>query len=132
MVKIKNNGLALLEAKPLTGFTLMEILVAMALLASVGATVMYSMSTAAKLAQPSPQRYTAYNLARQNSESLANAVRDDWWAGAGNPLSPTTDKTLAPTTYDGVSYAPRYTVVDVDVNNDSTVDYRKTDTKVQW
>ena len=111
----------------------MEILVAMVLLAGAGSVIFYSMSSSVKLAQPSPQRYTAYNLARQNSESLTNAVRDDWWGATGHPLSPTTQETtLASTSYDGVSYTPRYTVVDVDVNGDGQVDYRKTDTKVQW
>ena len=111
------------------GFTLLEIMVAMMLLVGVGSLVIIALANAARLAKPAPEKYTAYNVARKTSENLADAVRDDTW-NSGN-LTPGAHPLVA-ATYNGVSYTPEYTVVDVDVNGDGKVDYRKTDTKVQW
>jgi hypothetical protein len=107
----------------------MEVVVAMMLAVGVGAAVINALISAAKLAQPPPERYTAYNLARQNSETLTNAVRDDTWNSGG--LAPG-NYVLASTTLNSVAYSPQYTVVNVDVDADGQTDYRKTDTSVQW
>ena len=118
-------------------FTLLEIMVAMILLTGTGFAILSSMISVAKLAQPTNEKYAAFNLARQNAEDLTVAVRQDCvtdpaLCGTLN-LDDTTSHTLATTTIDGLVYKPTYTVQKVDADQDGQDDdYRKVVMNICW
>ena len=129
--------------KSTNGMTLMEILVAMGLLVGVGMAIFGALISAAKLAQPTPEKYTAYNHARQEAENLANAVRDDWWGGGApggarnlnvgsHTICPPTCPTIINEGGTNVSYTPSYLVTQVDHGIGAIDEYRKVDVKVCW
>ena len=116
---------------------MIEIMVAMILLAGTGFAILTSMVSVAKLAGPTNEKYAAFNLARQNAENLAVAVREDC---VGDPalcgslnLDDTTSHTVATTTIDGYVYKPTYTVQKVNADGDAQDDdYRKVVMSVCW
>lgn len=112
-----------------SGMSLMEILIAMLLLVGVGFGIFGSLISAARLATPTPERYTAANIARERLENFTNEVRQDTFNTGPLALGTTN---LSNPTYDGVSYDREYTVTDVDIDGDLLVDYRKTEMAVCW
>ena len=131
MVAIKNDK----------GFTLLEILVAAVLLAGAGFAVIGAMVSVAKLAQPPVKKYTAFNLARLNTENLANSVRQDCLDNPGGTGCPTLSLAttssqfvgITTTTIDSIPYKQSYSVAKVNPDGDTTDDgYRKVEMKVCW
>ena len=113
-----------------SGFTLMEIMVAMTLLSVVGATALSSFSSTTKVVQSKDN--TALNIARGYLEAMHEYVRQDTWGNSNAPLA-VTNPTLPganPQTLDATSYNTAYTV-DVDPNGNGA-DYRRTRMTVTW
>ena len=114
------------------GFTLVEILVAMLLLAGISGVAFNSFSSSSKLASGSFKEVTAYNLARRQLEYLYESVRADQWAAAGFPLS-----TVGPApqpgniVLDGITYGRVYTVTSIDVDGGGE-DYRRVRVTMTW
>src|SRR3989338_6531623 len=107
-----------------SGFTLLELIVAIVLVAAVSAVLFSSFSSSGNFTNT--KNHTAAGFARQSLEALYEAVRQDWWTNASQPLSTASPGPQpAPTTVDGISFTPSYTVTTVDVNGDSNEDYRK-------
>ena len=116
---------------------MMEIMVAMVLLVGTGFAIVSSMISVVKLAQPTQEKYAAFNLARENAENLSVAVRQDC---VSNPalcgplnLDDTVSHTVTTTTIDGIVYKPTYTVEKVNADQDGQDDdYRKVVMNVCW
>lgn len=119
------------------GFTLMEILIAMMLIAAVGVASMYAFASTAQVTQNDEN--VAYNVGRGYMEQFYERVRQDQWGTGGLPLSltnigrpPIVSKTL-----NGDTYQPTYTVngntqVMLDANGDGEEDYRRVQMTVTW
>lgn len=127
------------------GFSLVEILVAMVLLVSVGAMTMYSFASVAKTAQPGLG--PAYHFGRGVMEKMFEFVRQDNWATAGLPLStstapqPGTVGVFTPQgstkTLNGKTYTLNYAInnnsgVAQDTNGDGREDFRRVRVSVTW
>ena len=108
------------------GFTLMEILVAMVLMATVGAVAFSSFSSGAKIGQNN--RNVAVNVGRGVLENLYEAVRDDWWPNAGHPLTPGGPTAQPNVTLNGVTYSSVKTVS----SPGGGTDYRRARVTVCW
>ncbi len=112
------------------GFTLIELMIAALLMATVAAGVLGMLINAKQAIRPGSS--IAGYLVKDKLESLYEAVRQDWWGVAGNPLStggPYTDTV----TVNGVTYNRSYNVTAVDANADGTTDdYRKVDVTITW
>ena len=123
-------------AKRPNGFTLMEVLVAMILLASVAAVSLYSFSSAATVTQPGSG--AAYNFGRGLFEQMLERVRQDQWGTASLPLSVSTPGPQALTkSLNGKTYTANYTVnsasgTALDANADGQEDFRKVKMTVTW
>ena len=114
------------------GFTFMEVLIAMILLAVVGAMSFSSLSSTAKVTQTSGSN-VALNVGRGVLETLYEAVRNDWWPNANRPLSiANPGAQFGNITLNGVTYARPYTTASIDVNGDATEDYRRATVTVCW
>ena len=114
------------------GLTLVEVLLAMVLLATVAAGVMSALLSAAKLATPTPERYTALNLARQWMDPLHNAVAESPALNAD--LTPHGDQAVAAQTavvYDGKTYDTFDQVQSVSIDGQGE-SYKRVRTRVRW
>jgi prepilin-type N-terminal cleavage/methylation domain-containing protein len=121
------------------GFSLMEVMVAMVLLAAVGGVVMRSFTSSVQVT--SPDTGVAYNFGRGVLEQFHERVRADQWASPANPLAllpggrpaiPSNPKTL-----NGNTYTASYTVsgdtgLAIDTNGDGEEDYRRVVLAVSW
>lgn len=121
------------------GFTLMEVLIAMVLLAGVGAMTLSAFTSAARARVTRPDAGVAYNFGRGLMEQMNEFVRQDQWSSSGLPLSTTSPGTAGPfrpqgstTTLNGKTYTARYTVTPQDANSDSLEDFRKVKMTVSW
>ena len=118
--------------KDSSGFSLIEILVAMVLLVAVSGLAFSAFSSSAKV-QQTPNNVAA-NVSRGIIEQLREFVRAN--PVAGNPLAVgaySTGSGLATSiSLNGTTFSPTYNVVSVDINGDGIEDYRKVDTRVQW
>ena len=120
------------------GFTLMEIIIAMALLAAAGTTMFRVFTSVAQVSLSKSD--TAYNLASQNLALLYEAVRQDWWPNANRPLSLQAGTAIPQPpaeTVDGTTFNASYTVnnnsgVLIDGNADGDEDYRRVTMTVSW
>ena len=114
------------------GFTFVEILVAMILLAGVGIALISTMISGASIGKTNPKSYTAYNLTRETSDPLSNSVRDDSWDNPASPLSLGShgSGSALDTTIDGVTYQRDYDVSDVAVEGQSA--YRRAKIRVDY
>ena len=121
-----------------TGFSLIEVLVAMVLLAGVGGAMIYAFSSSTQVAQS--DHGVAYNIARGQIEQLYERVRQDQWGTANLPLSLTN---AAPQgmvkSLNGDSFTTNYDInpglpegASVDVNGDGQEDYRRVTMTVSW
>ena len=112
------------------GFGLMEIMIAALLTATVAAGVLATLVNAKRVIRPTDS--IAGYLARERLETLYEAVRQDWWGAAGNPLSvggPTPDNV----TVDNITYNRSYTVTAINANGDAVPDdYRRVDLTITW
>jgi len=120
------------------GFSLIEVLVAMVLLAGVGGSMIYAFSSSGQVTQS--DHGVAYNIARGQLEQLFERVRQDTWPNAALPLSLQTAPArpaIAPKSLNGKTFTPTYTVNNdssavVDVNGDGQEDYRRVRMNVSW
>ena len=110
-----------------SGFTMMEILVAMSLLTVVAATAFSSFSSSTMISHSNSN--TALNVARGYLEQLYEYVRQDTFGNANAPLALTgpTTPTANTQVLDGVTYTTTYTVngnsgAIVDANGDGQED----------
>lgn len=120
------------------GFSLIEVLVAMVLLAGVGGAMIYAFSSTTQVAQS--DYGIAYNIARGQIEQLAERVRQDTWGTAGLPLAlqnVPARPAIAPKSLNGDTFTSTYTVnsnsgVAVDQNADGEEDFRRVTMTVSW
>ena len=113
-----------------SGMSLMEVLIAMFLLTTVGMTVLNVFSSAGGLVRT--QRHTAFNIARQELEKLPEAVRQDWWGDVARPLG-TAHADPGAVTVNATSFDPSYTVTSSgDQDGDGIEDYRQVEMSVTW
>lgn len=127
------------------GFTLVEIMVAMALVGATGVSILGAFSNSS-LTSDAPEN-AAYYLAAQQLARLNEAVRADWWAANGQPLSLNSagPQPAAETLNSSHSYSPSYTVnpsgvnwdgaasgASLDGNGDGSEDYRRVRMVVSW
>lgn len=122
------------------GFTLVEILVALVLLAGLGIASLNIFSSSARIVNT--DQNVAYNFARGMVERMAEQVRIDTWATDSLPLSRTTPgpqniasningQTLT-ATYQ-INRAPSNGTAPIrDQDNDGVEDYRIVDMTVTW
>lgn len=112
------------------GFSLIEIMIAALLVTTVAAGALAMLVNAKRMIRPGNN--IAGYLAKDKLESLYEAVRQDWWGVAGNPLStggPYTDTV----TVDGILYNRSYNVTAINANADAVPDdYRKVDVTITW
>jgi prepilin-type N-terminal cleavage/methylation domain-containing protein len=121
-----------------SGFTLMEILVAMVLLSVVAASALSSFSSSTTVVQS--KHNTALNVARSYLEQLYEYVRQDTYGNVNAPLalSGATLPSSGTQTLDGVVYTTTYQVnpdtpfTPIDVDGDGLEDYRKVRMAVSW
>ena len=120
-----------------SGFTLMEILVAMILLSVVATSALSSFSSSTKVVQS--KNNTALNLVRGYLEQLNEYVREDWRTNNGIPLAlnGATMPSANVQVLDGVTYTTAYAVNNnsgaiLDANGDGQEDYRKVRMTVTW
>lgn len=116
---------------------MVEILVAMVLLAAVGATALSFFSSSTQIVRSS--RATALNIARGYLEQLYEYVGRDKYAQSGIPLSlnGATLPSAGTQTLDGTVYTTTYTVnngtaTPLDQNGDGQEDYRRVNLTVSW
>src|SRR5690242_12739494 len=116
-----------------TGFTLIEVVVSMVLLATVAVGLLRIYVSAHQATPFQVNRSIAANLARTQIESLYEAVRQDWWPSVNQPLSPGTTQGAAQNiAVDGKIYSRSYTVSSVNLSGDGGgQDYRKVDVTVR-
>lgn len=121
------------------GFSLLEIMVAMVLLAGVSLAVMSSFSSSSRVANSGGQLNVAYNFGRGVLERLHEFVlADATWTTSGNPLSLDAPgpQGLA-TTLNGDTFSVNYevnesTLAMVDEDADGLEDYRRVRMTVAW
>ena len=120
------------------GFTIIEILISMVLLATIAGMAFTTFSSSSKLSKGGANENVAANLARQQLERLYESVRaqsapgTDQWNSAGFPLSTATPGPQpGNVTLDTVNYAGKYTVASVDVDGGGE-DYRRAQMTVCW
>lgn len=113
------------------GFTLLELLLAMTLFVSLLPVLLQAFISSSKQSQ-SLETDIAYQLARSGLENLNEAVRIDWWEGAGAAGKPLTIENHAATItpLNNVNYSASY-VVD-QPGNGASKDYRKVTMTVDW
>ena len=113
-----------------TGFSLMEVLVAMVLLATVGGLTMFSFTNSTQATQPSAS--VAYNYGRGLMEEMYERVRQDHWTDPGLPLSLVNPAQFPVRALNGKTYTPSYTSTKGDLNGDGVEDFRKVKMTVSW
>lgn len=109
------------------GFTLVEVIIAMLLVTTVGASVLMAFVNASRWASPSG--LTALYDARGNLDQLNEAVRNDTWNLASNDLSVGTHSSTV--TIDGRTYTRNYVVTSVPLGG-VTDAYRKVVATNSW
>jgi prepilin-type N-terminal cleavage/methylation domain-containing protein len=110
------------------GFSLVEILIALALLGVLSGTIFHAFTSVTPLSPTNQSK--AYNLGREGLENLYGAVRQDTW-DAGNLRSGVNQACVgpaSPTSLDGTNFSCNYTVSSVA----GGPDYRKVDVVVSW
>lgn len=108
------------------GLTLVEVIVAALLVATTVAVVFGAFISANQFTVPEIIRSVESNLAREKFEELYQAVRQDWWNQANQPLTPNVDPPAENITLDGVTYQRSYKVRSV-----PTKDYRRVEMTVE-
>ena len=121
--------------KKVCGFTIMEVLVAMTLLAAMSAVAFYSFTSSVKISSNSEP--VAYNYGRGILEKMYERVRQDQWNTPGLPLSLLPNPAPQTKTLNGVTFTANYLVnngtgVMMDANGDGDEDYRKVNLTVAW
>jgi prepilin-type N-terminal cleavage/methylation domain-containing protein len=122
------------------GFTLVEILVAMVLLAGIGAASLSAFSSTTRIVRT--DQNVAYNFARGSLEKMFEQVRQDTWDTGSLPLSLATPgpQNIA-SVVNGQTLTMAYEVNDTpssstappqDLNGDGIEDYRKVTMTVSW
>jgi Tfp pilus assembly protein PilV len=127
-----------MKAKPASGFTLVEVVVASLLLTTVGALLFVAFTSANRWVQP--QNSSAFGLARQTLEGLYIYVRQNnpfgqpYWNATGTPLSAGFDNSASPESIvlDNTTYQRSYKVTTVSPAGGTPKDYRKVEIKVSW
>ena len=115
---------------PTRGFTLIEVIVAAAILVVVVPIVVMSFVSSSRWVEP--QKNVAANLARAQLEQLHECVRQDTWHDPQNKLS-VGQHSDAPPPQDGVPYTRQYTVEDSTTQSGlADKDYRKVTAEVGW
>ena len=130
------------------GFSLVEVLIAMVLLA--GATAMATSAFTSSLKSTQPGANVAYNFGRGIMEKMYEFVRDDQWATLALPLSTTTVpqpgtagaftpqnsiKALNGKTYTATYVVNDNTGVPINANSgagDTREDFRKVKVTINW
>ncbi len=118
------------------GFSLIEVLVAMILLSSIGVLALNSFNNSSRMS--GGKQNIAANLAKWLLEDLKPHVRDLGWGNPALPLAPGAHPAGLPATYpvftalDGVNYRRGYTVADVDIDSDGVADLRRVTAIVDW
>ena len=120
------------------GFSLIEVLVAMVLLAGVGGAMIFGFSSAGQSVRS--DYGIAYNVARGQLEQMYERVRQDTWANASLPLSRQTvpaRPAIAPKSLNGKTFTTTYSVnndsnASIDANGDGQEDYRLVQMTVNW
>lgn len=108
------------------GFTLIEIIVSMIILALLASGFFSIMVSSRYLVMRSRMRLLATELASQQIERLKQYVRDDTWAVAGNPLDPTG-------IWNAIAGMPAPYTGDYKVESGPpNTDYRKVTVRVRW
>jgi prepilin-type N-terminal cleavage/methylation domain-containing protein len=121
------------------GFSLMEVMVAMVLLAAVGGTVMVAFTSSTQVV--SSDTGVAYNFARGIMEQFQERVVTNWDA-AGNPLAllPANRPAIPnnPKSLNGDTFTAAYTVntndgvTRIDNNGDGDEDFKRVNLTVTW
>jgi prepilin-type N-terminal cleavage/methylation domain-containing protein len=117
------------------GFTLIEVVLAVVLLASMSVGIYAAIISATKWTQPEVNK--GYNVAREKLEALYTSVRQSNWSNAANPLNTTNAPVTETTSLDSTNYA-RVTTLGAAINRnsgtgpgqDSEEDYRKVEITV--
>lgn len=121
------------------GFTFVEIIVAMTLLATIGALSISAFTSSTKITQS--KHNIAMNIARGYIESFYENVRQDWRDSGVDATKPIYYLNPGPqpltTVLDGVTYTTTYRInrltgVARDINGDGKEDYRIIDMQVSW
>lgn len=122
------------------GFTLVEILVALVLLAGLGIASLNVFSSSARIVNT--DQNVAYNFARGMVERMAEQVRIDTWGTDSLPLSRTTPGPQnIPSTINGQTLTATYQINRApssgtapmrDQDGDGVEDYRIVDMTVTW
>ena len=107
----------------------MEVIVAMVLLASVGAITMHAFSTSVRVSSNTDN--VACNFGRGLLEQVYERVRQDQWNAVGWPLSPPGPAPQT-TTLNGTLYRAVWTVTPMNPDGDGQEDYRRVQMKVCW
>ncbi len=113
------------------GFSLMEVLIAILLLAGVGAMTMYAFSSSTQATQPGAS--VAYNFGRSIMEEMHERVRQDQWPTANLPLSLSNPGPQGQIkSLNSKTYTANYTVTTQDANVDGQEDFRRVRMTVSW
>lgn len=113
------------------GFTLLEITIAALLFATAAAGVLSAFVNASRALTPGNN--TAHYLAAERQEMLRESVRQDWWAGVGNPLSPGGPYNDGIINLNGTAYTRSWTVAAVNADGAGDVDdYRRAVVRIEW
>ncbi len=114
-----------------SGFSLLEILIAMVLLAGVGAATMTAFTSSIQVT--SSDASVAYNFGRGLLEQFYERVRQDQWTTAALPLSTVNPGPQGQTkTLNGDTYTANYTVTAIDQDGANGEDYRRVTMTVAW
>ena len=118
--------------KKRNGFTLLEIMVAMIVLAILAAGFFNTMVSSRYLVARSKRRFLATEIARQEIENKRQFVRvDTWyWNNASNPLNPNGSwpPWVAAANNSGILYESRFMVQ----NMTAPIECRKITVQVRW
>lgn len=120
-----------------SGFSLIEIVIALVILTGVGAMTMSSFVSSVETSRPDSS--IGYNFGRGIMEKMYEFVRQDQWATANLPISVTSPGTGGPftpqgsvTSLNGNNYTATYTVNSVDSNFNGQEDYRRVRMTITW